>query len=228
MIDLIKDPIFNVSVNLRWEEAFSKVKELAKDFSVKSENKSSGTIVLDATYITSSVTFKTWVKKIVIQVQKSSEESSKISIYGVPVLLPYDLFFRSYFNKKKIDIDTLSSSFSKEFNNSVTNNRKPIKKSKLEHIAFYILEILSVLSLVKLFIYARSGRGEEDIITLLLHILMFIIPQIVLIVWFSRDCYSHTFSSHREKMRWISIIGTTGFVGSLFYYYKVFRKMKYE
>ena len=93
-------------------------------------------------------------------------------------------------------------------------------------VLFYSLEILSVFSTATLYYYTRILKMEEYYCVLIFLVLLFIAPQAILIIWFSKDCYSRTFNDYKSKRRWVVLIATTGFIGCIFYYFNVIRNNK--
>jgi hypothetical protein len=126
MIEL-REPIIKGFCRLDYEEAFSRICNYLKNYEI-TEDKRSGKITVEASYIYQLVFWSTWIKNIVILLERRSDNVTFIEIFGKPVLSPHHIFKIPYYRKNKINI----SDFKQEFiNNFQIYGNKTLKRRKV-------------------------------------------------------------------------------------------------
>ncbi len=114
MIEL-KEPICKGFYKFNYDEAFSKISAYFEHYQIKKIDKEFGEIIVEASYLFTLFLWSTWIKHIVIKIERRSENLTMIDIYGKPVLSPHHLFKTLYYRKIKIDINKFKEDFIKTF-----------------------------------------------------------------------------------------------------------------
>ena len=219
---MLKEPIYKATVSLNFLDTYKLAKKLSEPYRVRLESEMSGKIILSASYLFKFGLYFAWIKEIVIQISKISPNKAIIEVYGKPAILPHNILLTFYYIKRKIDIDDFVSSIENIYRPFLTTESTPVTESKhsLKSTLFVVSEFLSVVSSVALFLYSWASNGER---LLPFFIIAFIIPQVFLVVWLTRDCYGRNSLTQTQKRRWVVFIGSTGFIGCFFYYNRIIR-----
>ncbi|MFC1533670.1 hypothetical protein ACFL7M_09935 [Thermodesulfobacteriota bacterium] len=216
---MIKDPINNFALSMPFNDAWEKIIEFSKGYSIKEINKERSRIILNVSYTIRFFTYFTWVEAITISLKPLSNNATMINISGKVLLSPHHTFRSISLNNKKIDKDAFFNNvqiFFKEYETTLTKNTKDSNYKK--KIAFWLLEISSIF--IFLFIFAQIFllHIPSDSQIVIISFILFIFFQAPLIIWLTRDCYSRNNLSNRNRNKWIAYICFAGFVGCLFYY----------
>ena len=111
----LKEPIYNGFYKFSFEEAFARLSEYFGRYKIKRINKELGEIILEASYPYNLFLWSTWIKQIVIKIERKGTNLAAIDIHGKPVLSQHHLFKELYYRRIKIDISKFKKDFIKAF-----------------------------------------------------------------------------------------------------------------
>jgi len=215
---MIKEPIYGSVLSLKFNDAWNRIIEFSKEYSIKKNDKINAIVVLDVSYPIRMFTYFTWVEGIVISLKSLGNNTTMINIYGKVLLSPHHLFRLITLNKKKIDKNAFLSNvknFLKKFETVVPEYTKGGNNKK---IVFLFLELFSIIIFALLLIQVLLFQLPNNSPIVTISFILFLLSQAALIVWFTRECYSRIDLSNRERNKWITYICLTGFIGCFLYY----------
>jgi hypothetical protein len=111
----LKEQIYKGFYKFSFDEAFTRLSEYLDQYKIKRTNKKLGEIILDASYPYKLFLWSTWIKHIVIKIERKGTNLAEIDIYGKPVLSPHHIFKELYYRRIKIDISKFKEDFKKAF-----------------------------------------------------------------------------------------------------------------
>lgn len=115
----IKEPLFNISVNISQDSIKNKIKQLGKDRKLKVKFEDSDRIVFDCLFrIKGYIQFLLWSKALIIEL-KECEDYCLVETYGA-----IDVFRIWSFNKRKnVDINQIFVDMKRLFGEAVMSGR---------------------------------------------------------------------------------------------------------
>ena len=111
----LKEPIHRGFYKFPYEEAFTKIAEYFSQYKIRTANKETGEIIIEAAYLYTAFMWSTWIKHIAIKIMQRGENITEIDIYGKPALSPFHLFKVPYYRKIRIDIARFREDFKRTF-----------------------------------------------------------------------------------------------------------------
>ena len=223
---VITEPIYRAHVRLTFVDAFQKSREIAQRYRIKDCDDKRGRVILDVSYLFTFFMYATWIREVVVDITPVRNDVTLVQIYGKPSLSPLRLLQIPSLMKKKVSKDKLLSDFKSvleqfEIGNIEGEDVEPTLKAT---IAFWFLESLSLIMLISIVVcrlyFGIFPTDKPSVFA----VFSFVLAQVILIVWFTRDCYTRKFASYTQRSRWISLIAISGFIGSAVYYFMVYRK----
>ena len=111
----LKEPIHRGFYKFGYDEAFSKIIKYLDQYEIKRVDKKVGEIIIEASYLYTLFMWSTWIKHIVIKIEKRGTNITVVDIYGKPALSPLHLIKLPYYRKIRIDISRFKEDFKKAF-----------------------------------------------------------------------------------------------------------------
>ena len=215
---MIKEPIYGSVLSLKIDDAWNKILAFSEDYPIKKKDKDNYLIVLNIGYPIRMFTYFTWAEGIVISLKPLGDNTTMLNIYGKVLLSPHHIFRSITLNKKKIDKSAFLSNAKTSFKQFET--KKPVAADlwKKREFIFLFLLVFSVVSFLSILIHLFLLNMPNNSLIVTISSLLFMISQAILIIWFTRDCYSRDNLTVRERSKWITYICLTGFIGCFLYY----------
>ncbi len=217
---MITEPLYKTVLSLKIDQAWLKIVEFSRDYPILKIDRSNATIVLNVGYPTKLLARSTWIEGIKITLKELNNNSTMIKIDGRVLMSPHHLFRSAILNKKKIDKDVFLHDVMNAFNKCMTVMPKYTKGNIRIKSIFWFFELSSIFIFLMLIQFVLI-RYQDISPKVIICVLLFVVLQASLIIWFARECYSRIDLSYRERNQWVTFICMTGFVGCYCYYIKM-------